>query len=309
MLIKHVYARFTMLIAAFCLIMTSCGAPVAVTNISGVPGSAYVGTELTLTGTVEPEGAANTAVVWSVSDAGPTGAEISPSAGAYVLNATAMGTVMVTATIKDGIAPGRDYTQDFTITVGEVSVPVPVVNISGVPDSAVAGTHVILSGIVAPDDATNQTIVWSLEDAGNTSAELKDGNTFSPAAPGNAVIRATITYGTDIGMDYTQDFTIKVSMAGIPVTGMTIPPKITMTVGDTQTLSPTVKPSDATNKTVTWSAGNPGVVTVRDGFLTAVSEGVATVTATSDDGGFVSTCEVIVQPAPAPSSPSSSSSK
>ncbi len=83
------------------------------------------------------------------------------------------------------------------------------------------------------------------------------------------------------------------------------------------TLTATVKPDDATNKTVTWSTSNKSVATVNDGVVTAVGAGKATITATTADGsGKTATCTVTVngpvlppQPSdPAPSQPEGSGS-
>lgn len=58
---------------------------------------------------------------------------------------------------------------------------------------------------------------------------------------------------------------------------------LTMTVGDSKTLTATVEPDTATNKDVTWSSSADSVATVVDGTVTAVAAGSATITATSVD--------------------------
>jgi hypothetical protein len=83
---------------------------VPVTNITGPPSVAVVGTPLTLTGIVTPSDASNKTIIWSVKNAGTTGAKISGS----VLSTTGEGTVVVTATILNGSALG-DFTKDFAI--------------------------------------------------------------------------------------------------------------------------------------------------------------------------------------------------
>ena len=66
-------------------------------------------------------------------------------------------------------------------------------------------------------------------------------------------------------------------------------------VGDSQTLTATVQPSNATNKTVTWESSNTDVATVSNGVVTAVSPGTATIKATAQDGsGKSDTCTVTV---------------
>lgn len=78
---------------------------------------------------------------------------------------------------------------------------------------------------------------------------------------------------------------------------------LTLIEGGTAQLTATVEPIDATNKKVTWSSSAPGVATVdASGNVTAVAEGTATITATTDDGGKTATCTVIVAHAHKPAS-------
>ncbi len=86
---------------------------VAVSGISGVPTTATAGTPRTLTGTVAPANATNQTIVWSVADAGTTGATISGN----TLTTSGAGTLVVRATITNGLTASSDYTQNFNITV------------------------------------------------------------------------------------------------------------------------------------------------------------------------------------------------
>ena len=69
---------------------------------------------------------------------------------------------------------------------------------------------------------------------------------------------------------------------------------MTLVEGDTQTLIATVSPSNAENKKVIWTSSNSSVASVKEGVVTALKAGKATVTAKSDDGGKTATCEVTV---------------
>jgi hypothetical protein len=68
-----------------------------------------------------------------------------------------------------------------------------------------------------------------------------------------------------------------------------------LAVGDADvTLTATVKPDDATDKTVTWSSDNEDAATVADGVVHAVAVGTAIITAKAGDKS--ATCEVTVAP-------------
>lgn len=71
---------------------------------------------------------------------------------------------------------------------------------------------------------------------------------------------------------------------------------LTLTKGQTQKLTATVAPANATNKTVTWKTSNKNVATVSEnGLVTAVGGGDATITCTAQDGsGVKATCKVTV---------------
>jgi len=59
-------------------------------------------------------------------------------------------------------------------------------------------------------------------------------------------------------------------------------------------LTATITPANATNKNVEWNSDNEKVATVENGKVTGVSEGTATITAKTKDGGFSATCKVTV---------------
>ena len=85
--------------------------------------------------------------------------------------------------------------------------------------------------------------------------------------------------------------------APISVSGVSLyPSTLTLTVGEaTGQLTATVAPANATNKNVSWASSAPGVATVSNGTVTAVSTGTAIITATTADGSFTANCTVTVQ--------------
>ena len=65
--------------------------------------------------------------------------------------------------------------------------------------------------------------------------------------------------------------------------------------GDTLSLNATISPNTAEDKKVIWSSSNEIIVKVDNGKVTGINEGEATITAKTNDGGFVATCKVIVK--------------
>ena len=72
----------------------------------------------------------------------------------------------------------------------------------------------------------------------------------------------------------------------VAITGITLSQtEAAMTVGgDALTLTTTVAPDNATDKTVAWTTSDASVATVADGVVTAVAAGTATITATATNG-------------------------
>lgn len=69
----------------------------------------------------------------------------------------------------------------------------------------------------------------------------------------------------------------------------------TLMVGESLSLLPSINPSEATNKNVSWTSSNTDVITVdTSGVIKAVSIGNAIITATTEDGGFTAACSVNV---------------
>ena len=84
------------------------------------------------------------------------------------------------------------------------------------------------------------------------------------------------------------------------VTGVSLSPTtLTLDVGASSTLTATITPDNASNKSINWESGNTGVATVdTSGKVTAVAQGTTTITATAADGsGKSAECSVTVKEA------------
>ena len=146
--------------------------------------------------------------------------------------------------------------------------------------------------LVAECNPTN----WSI-----TSGSLPDGlnlngNTISGTPTTANTYSFTVTATNDYGSDSKQ-FTLTVDAApAVSVTGISLDKTtLSLYVGENQTLTATITPSNATNKNVTWSSSAESVATVdTNGKVTAVGAGTAQITVTTEDGNKTATCTVTV---------------
>lgn len=253
---------------------------VAVTGVTLDKTSAEitVGGTVTLKATVAPDNAAKKDVEWSSSDS--TIASVDDKG---LVTGKKAGSATITVKTVDG---GK--TAKCTVTVKEKTPEfVPVTGITGIPSTMNEGDSITLNGVVSPETATNQTITWSVTDAGTTGATI-EGNTLKTTAAGTVKITATIKNGKTENTDYVEHFTITVSPKTpdfVAVTDITVSP-LEGTAGQDLQLTATVNPTNATNKTITWSvkdAGETGAA-IEGNTLSTTAAGTVTVTATITDG-------------------------
>lgn len=83
----------------------------------------------------------------------------------------------------------------------------------------------------------------------------------------------------------------------VAVTGITLDQTtLSLKEGDQATLTATVAPENATDKSISWKSSDENVATVTDGVVKALSGGTATITVTANDGSGVSaSCAVTVE--------------
>lgn len=96
----------------------------------------------------------------------------------------------------------------------------------------------------------------------------------------------------DQALVYEINITDKISVTGISVD----PSELSMQPGEKAILTATIYPENASIKEVMWESNNENVAIVdQNGEVTAISDGVATITATMVDGGFSDNCIVKVE--------------
>ncbi len=169
-----------------------------------------------------------------------------------------------------------------TVDVAGVSVS-PQTAAINIPDT------VQLTATITPDNATNQNGVWS---SSNTSiATVDNTGLVTPVAEGNA----TITFTTNDG-GFTDSAAITVTNVVIDAASVSVTPESdTIDIGENLQLNAVVMPVNATNQNGTWSSSDTTVATVNNqGVVTGNDIGNATITFTTEDGGFTDSAEITV---------------
>ena len=155
-------------------------------------------------------------------------------------------------------------------------------NVSVYPSSITIKKGQFYSGayaVVSPSNATCGCVEWTSDDIGVATVNSESGQIYGKSG-GTARIYATATDGSGKS-DYitvTVDDTVKITSI------YTCPENMTLMVGDTETLSPVIYPSNATNKTLDWTTTNSSVASVSGGVVTAKAPGSAYIKATARDG-------------------------
>jgi uncharacterized protein YjdB len=260
--------------------------PVTGISVIGANGSSIITTQngtLQLSSVILPSNASDKTVTWSLVN-GSGQATISATG---VVTAADNGTVTARATANDG----SGVYGTLVITIYNQVIAVSGITVVGAGDVTIIATDdgtLQLNSTVLPSNATDKTVTWSLV---NGSGQATINATGLVTAIDNGTVTAIATsndgsgvYGTLIVTIYNQ--VLKVS--GINVTGSGGATIITAINGTLQLLA-AVLPSNATDKTVTWSLVNgTGQGTISfSGLVTAISIGTITAMATANDGSGV----------------------
>ena len=225
-----------------------------------------------LNATVSPDNATDKTVIWSSSDASIANVEDG------VVTAVKAGTASITAASRDGGAKAS-----CSVTVSSSEIAVERVTLTRTELNMTVGRSYTIKATVEPENATDKVVEWTTNNP--DVATVEDGN-ITAVGPGAASITATAG-------GQNASCTVTVKEATIPVRSVTLDQtSISILEGESAVLTATVKPDDATDKTVTWTSSDNDVVTVYGGKLTAVAAGTATVKATAGD--VSAACEVQV---------------
>lgn len=240
-----------------------------------------VGETTTLKATIKPDNATNKGIIWSSNDE-----SIAIVSSSGKVTAKKAGTATIIATTKDG-----NKKDVATITVKEKEI-IAVTGVSlnaDVLELDVGNTYT-LTATINPSDATIKDVEWSSSDS--NVATVENGKIVAKSAG-----TATITVKTTDG-NKTATCTVTVKEKVIEVSSISLnETSITLVVGESFQLVATIDPSNATNKTLTWTSSKNSYASVdSNGLVTAKKAGTAVITVKAPNGKK-RTCSVkIVEP-------------
>lgn len=134
---------------------------------------------------------------------------------------------------------------------------------------------------ITPSDVRPDCIEWQSTNSG--VASVSNTGVVTANGAGTCTIKAISMDGSN-KLSYCS-VTVTQRVANFEISGR---PE-TIKVGEKATLSAIVAPSFATNKVLKWSSNNPDIASVSTrGIVTALKEGIATITAVTSDGSNIS---------------------
>ena len=183
------------------------------------------------------------------------------------------------------------------------SIPPNTVSVTGITLNKTSatlnvGNSISLIANVAPSNATNQTVTWSFT---NSYVASVVNGVVTANNVGQTTIKATTVDGGFVAQCVVT--VISNDPLKVPVTGIDFnDSNISLNIGEIKVIQSNIYPVNATNRDINWASSNPTVVSI-DGVgstdetlavIKANASGTAIITATTEDGGFVATCTVIV---------------
>ena len=175
-----------------------------------------------------------------------------------------------------------EYILNPSIIVSGITLSTTTVNLTPSQTSQITAT-------VLPVNAANKAVTWA---SSNPAAATVVNGLITAIAVGSSTITVSSTDGSN-----------RSATALVTVTPVPIVPIIAITLNQTTaslyptntlTLTAIITPSNATNKSVTWSSNSSNAAVNSSGVVTAVSAGSAVITATSVSGSQIATCTITI---------------
>ena len=189
---------------------------------------------------------------------------------------------------------GWDFNETWSLDEGTsypylkvFDIPVTSVKLNFEEYSIDIDSTMQLTVTVLPEDARNKAVKWTSTEP-EVATVSADGLVRGISA-GKTTVTATAVSGENV--------TASCVITVLPRKASSITldrDAIELEIESSDTLTATVRPEEAGDKSVTWESNNPKVAQVdRQGRVTALSVGTAIITATTNDGtGLKATCQV-----------------
>jgi gliding motility-associated-like protein len=236
----------------------------------------YANRTIKLNAAVEPPTATNNHVTWQTADP-----DIATVDEMGVVTGKAAGTVTISVLTVQG-----SFTASAAITV----IPVLAEGISVAFQQATIkkGESLVLIADITPADATNKAVEWYSKNTSN--ATIKNTGVVVGINVGDTYI---VAVSDDGGF---KDSCLVSVVQTVQDVELITPQTVRLALGDTTTIKARVLPPDAYDQQIYFMSGNSGIVSVdaNTGKIQAKKTGIATITVRTNDGNFITTCEVTV---------------
>ena len=247
----------------------------------------YVGEWVELKYSIEPANATNAQLEWAIDNGEYASLQTSgDKRGVFGIKPKEDGPLTITLSTRD-----RTVSATCKVSVELKIINVKAVSLDRTEMSLGVGQDDQLIPIFTPENATNKNIIWTSDN--ETIATVDQDGTVHALKEGIA----TITAKTEDG-NRTAKCKVTIKAPIVLVKSIELESTLALTEGETDQLIAKVLPEEATNKNIIWTSNNETVATVnKNGLVTALKEGFATIIASAEDGsGIEAKCTVTVSP-------------
>ncbi len=234
----------------------------------------FVGETYRLTYVITPADASDVAVTWTT-----TNKSVVTVDAKGLVSAKGVGQASVILKTADG-----GFMAICSINVGRTATAVKL-DVNELTLNV--GDYYYFETTITPADSTDTTLIW--ETSNKSVAIISNKGKITAKEAGVTVIMAKTKSGS------TAYCTVTVQQ-GVTEIELSSAEEV-IEVDETIELTAKISPKDATVQDVTWESSNKKVAKVdEEGEVTGLSEGVALITCTTEDGGYVDYCVIIVEP-------------
>ena len=193
------------------------------------------------------------------------------------------------------LTPDFEYSDHIWATVREIPfAPFNSLTLDSGLNAAFVNTGkaITWAATISPSTTANlNSLIWQSA-APHIASVSVQGDRRKATVGGNSPGMARITVSSPVmGRSAASTITVRQSVGSVGLNRNSLP----LTIGQTSQLTHTISPSNAYDKSVTWSSSNPNIAVVSSsGLVTARGAGTVTVTVTTREGGKTASCTVTV---------------